>query len=78
MVKLFDNDNEAEIGKITESQLDFLQEQLLEECIDATTYDVSQASIESLATNGADDDLIDMLRKAIGTRGSMEVRFELD
>lgn len=78
MVRLFDNDNEAEIGPITEDQLNFLQEELVEETLDAYTFSLSPASIESLRKNGGDPDLVTMLRNAIGTRMSMEIRYELD
>jgi hypothetical protein len=78
MVRIYDNDNEAEIGSITEAQLDFLQEELVEESIDAYTFDVSGAAIDSLEMNGGDEALIEMLRRALGARTSMEVRFDLD
>ena len=78
MVRLYDNDNESEIGQISEAQLDFLQEQLIEEALDAYTFDLSQASIGSLEMNGAEADLIAMLRKAMGGRISIELRYELD
>lgn len=78
MIRLYDNDNDSEIGQISEAQLDFLQEQLVEDVIDAYTFDLSPASIGSLELNGAEADLIVLLRKAIGTRTSMEVRYELD
>jgi hypothetical protein len=73
MVRLFDNDNEAEIGPITEDQLNFLQETL-----DAYTFALSPGSIETLKNNGGDPDLVTMLRTAIGNRSSMEIRYELD
>jgi hypothetical protein len=78
VVKLFDNDTENEIGEITEAQLDFLQEELIEETIDAYTYNLSPAAIDSLEMSGGDDDLVAMLRKALGTRPSMELRYDLD
>ena len=78
MVRLFDNDNEAEIGPITEDQLNFLQEELVEETIDAYTFALSPSSIDSLRKNGGDPRLVEMLRTAIGTRASMEIRYELD
>ena len=77
MVRLFDNDSDTEIGEITEAQLDFLQEELLEESIDSYTYNLSPAALDSLAHNGADPDLLMMLRKAIGSRPSMEIRYDL-
>ena len=78
MVRIYDNDNDAEIGTITEAQLDFLQEELVEESLDAYTFDVSGSAIDSLESNGGDEALIDMLRRALGARTSMEVRFDLD
>jgi hypothetical protein len=78
MIRLYDNDNESEIGEITEGQLDFLQEQLVEDAIDAYTFDLTQGSIDSLEMNGGEPDLVALLRKSIGSRTSMEVRYELD
>lgn len=78
MVRIFDNDLEAELGAITDAQLDFLQEELVEETIDACTFSLSGAAIDSLALNGGDEALIGMLRKALGSRASMEIRFEFD
>jgi hypothetical protein len=78
MVRLFDSDTETPIGEITEAQLDFLQEELIEETIDVYTYNLSPAALDSLEMSGGDETLIVMLRKAMGTRSSMEVRYELD
>jgi hypothetical protein len=78
MVRIYDNDNESEIGTITEAQLDFLQEELVEESIDAYTFGVSAAAIDGLEMNGGDEALIAMLRRALGARSSMELRFDLD
>ena len=77
MITLFDNEDDSEIGRITESQLDLFQEELVEETIDATTYELSIASIDRLEMNGAEPELIELLRKAMGARSSMEVRFDL-
>jgi len=78
MIRVYDNDDDMEIGRITEAQLDFLQEQLIEETLDANTYAVSPATVDSLEMNGADSEVIEMLRKAIGARSSIEMRLELD
>ena len=78
MIRLFDNDNDQEIGQITEAQLDFLQEQLIEETLDSTTFSLAPATVDSLAMNGGDPEVVVLLRKAIGSRNSMELRFELD
>ena len=68
MIKLFDNDTEAEVGTISESQFDFLQEQLIEESLDASTYNLDTAAISSLEANGADRGLVTLLRGALGSR----------
>jgi len=78
MVRLFDSDSESEIGVITEAQLDFLQEELIEESIDSYTYNLSPAALDSLEKSGGDALLVAMLRKAMAGRSSMEVRYELD
>jgi hypothetical protein len=78
VIRLYDNDDDSEIGRITEAQLDFLQEQLIEETLDANTYAVSPATVDSLEMNGADSDVVEMLRKAIGTRTSIELRVDSD
>jgi hypothetical protein len=78
VIRLYDNDDDSEIGRITEAQLDFLQEQLIEETLDANTYAVSPATVDSLEMNGADSDVVEMLRKAIGARTSIELRVDSD
>jgi hypothetical protein len=78
MIRLFDNDNDAPIGEITEAQLDFLQEQLIEETLDSTTFALAPATVDSLAMNGGDPEVVAVLRKALGARNSMELRVELD
>jgi hypothetical protein len=78
MIRLFDNDNDAPIGEITEAQLDFLQEQLIEETLDSTTFALAPATVDGLAMNGGDPEVVAVLRKALGARNSMELRVELD
>jgi len=78
MIKLFDNDNDQVLGSITEEQLDFLQEQLIEETVEASSYNLSESIIDSLEMNGAEPEVVALLRKALGGRTSMEVRYEPD
>ena len=77
MIRLYDNDDDREIGQITEAQLDFLQEQLIEETLDSTTFALAPATLDSLEMNGGDAEMIGILRKAIGSRTSMELRIDL-
>lgn len=78
MIRLFDNDNDAEIGSISESQLDAMQEELIEETLDSNTYNIDEAALDSLERNGLDRQIVSLLRTAMGGRSSMELRFEFD
>jgi hypothetical protein len=78
MIKLFDGDTEAEVGAITDIQLEQLVETLVEETIDEYSWNINGSALASLEGNGADAGLVAMLRRALGTRSSMELRYEPD
>lgn len=78
MVRLYDADTEAEIGQISEAQLDVMIEQLVEESLDEYSYNITSEAIASLESGGADAALVSILRRALGTRASLEVRYEVD
>lgn len=78
MIRLFDNDSDEEIGSISESVFDVLQEHLIEETLDTNTYNVAAATLDSLELNGVDRDAVALIRKALGSRSSMELRYDYD
>jgi len=78
MIRLYDNDNDEEIGSITDGQLDALQEQLIEETLDSNTYNITSAALDSLELNGIERQVVALLRTALGGRSSMELRYEFD
>ena len=78
MIKLFDADSEALVGEITEEQLEWLRENLVEEGLDEYSWDINAASINALEQSGADAVLVALLRRALGSRASMELRHEPD
>ena len=78
MIRLFDNNSDQEIGTVSESQLDALQEQLIEETLDSNSYNINSAALDSLEFNGIDRQVVALLRAALGERSSMELRFEFD
>ncbi len=78
MIKLYDGDTDAEVGEITEAQLEVLAENLVEETLDEFSYNITPDAIASLESGGADPQLVAILRRALGTRTSMELRYELD
>lgn len=78
MIRLYDHNSDEEIGSMSESQLEALQEQLIEETLDSNTYNINTAVLDSLELNGADRQVIKLLRTALGERSSMELRYEFD
>lgn len=78
MIKLFDNDTDAELGAISEEQLEFLVEELVEESLDEYSYAINPTVVGALEAHGGDPALIAILRRALGARTSMEFRYEPD
>ena len=78
MIKLFDGENESEVGEITDIQLEQLVEGLVEETIDEYSWNLNESVISGLEGNGADPELVAVLRRALRNRSSMELRYEPD
>lgn len=77
-IRLYDNDTGKELGTLTESQLQFLVDQLEEETADDQDYYLNAATLEMLAGRTEDTALIARLKEAMGDRPGIEVRWERD
>jgi processive 1,2-diacylglycerol beta-glucosyltransferase len=75
MIKLIDAQSNAEIGEITQPQLDFLISQLEEESAIDTDYFINVDTLDYFAQQGADPTLIALLRNALGSRPDMDIRW---
>ena len=75
MVELHDAERGTRLGTITEQQLKFLADALEEESMRDNDYYISADTIEMLETDGADADLIGLLRRALGSREGVELRW---
>lgn len=75
MIQLYDEALGTHIGTISEEQLQFLIDQLEEESTRDTDYYISAPTIDMLEENGADADLVRLLRDALGGRGGFELRW---
>jgi processive 1,2-diacylglycerol beta-glucosyltransferase len=75
-VKIVDADSGAELGRITEDQLDFLIGQLEEESSDDRDYYIDAATVDVLASAGADAELVGLLKRAIVGREGVEIAWE--
>ncbi len=78
MIRLFDGETDAEIGEISEEQFGLMQENLVEETLDEYSYNIDPATLNSLESSGVEAHVVSLLRRALGGRASMEVRFEFD
>ena len=73
MLTLYNEETGAKLGEITEEQLQFLEEQLVEEGAEDPDYFINQDTIDMLAQRGADQALIAMLRQAVGNGEGIEI-----
>lgn len=78
MIRLFDNETDNEVGAISDAQLDVLVDELADESLDEYTYNIDSKVISYLEGNGADSELVALLRRALGSRTSMELRYDPD
>ncbi len=76
MPRLFNKQTNALLGSISESDVECLVDVLEEEDSKDADYYIDDATVEILEVNGASPELADLLRKAIGTSGGVEVRWE--
>ena len=75
MISLRDKDTGADVGSITEEELRFLVDHLEEEFDEDRDYYINQTTLDIMEQNGADPELIALLRGAIGERDGIEIEW---
>ena len=75
MVHLYDAERGTRLGTITDEQLQFLISELEEESRTDQDYYLSAGTVAMLEENGADAALVELLRRALGAREGLEVRW---
>ena len=75
MIRLHDAERNTLIGTITEDQLQFLVDELEEESAEDTDYYLSADTIDMLEEDGADSQLVSLLRSALAGREGFDVRW---
>ena len=75
MIQLFDKATSQSLGEITEEQFEFMVDALEEESEEDTDYYFTTDTIDLLEDEGADAGLIALLRKALGDKGEIEIRW---
>jgi hypothetical protein len=76
MIKVFNENNGLLIGEITEEQLRFLFGELEEESLEDKDYYLNEATVDLLEADGADADLITMLRQALDEHGEIDIMWK--
>jgi hypothetical protein len=75
-IRVTDSDSGAELGWITEPELQVLIDLFEEESADDRTYYVNPATVDLLEKEGADPALVVLLKRALAGREEMEIRWE--
>ncbi|MFO1464183.1 MAG: galactosyldiacylglycerol synthase [bacterium] len=75
MVKLYEKDREQLVAELTEDQFRFLMDHLEEESEEDTDYYLSRDTLDYLEEEGADPQMIQALRSAMGGREDIEIRW---
>jgi hypothetical protein len=75
VIRLIDNESGKAIGTISETQLQALIDQLEEESTDDQDYYIDEAALDWFEDEGVDSALTALLRKALGSREGMEIRW---
>jgi len=75
MIELRDKETGDALGTISERQLQFVIDQLEEESSEDRDYYINADTVDMFEEAGADRDLVAVLRKALGGREEMEIRW---
>ena len=73
MINLREKDTDKELGSISEVQFQFLVDQLEEESMDDNDYAISKTLLDYFESQGADPELVSLLRNALGERDEMDI-----
>jgi len=75
MIELHDKATGTFLGNISETDLQFLTDQLEEEIEEDVDYYINQPTLEMFEQQGASPHLLELLRKGLGNRESFEIEW---
>jgi processive 1,2-diacylglycerol beta-glucosyltransferase len=75
MIKVYNNATGERIGEITDTELQFLIDQLEEESLEDKDYYLNRATLEMLEKEGGDPAMMKVLWKALGDDDGVEIRW---
>jgi processive 1,2-diacylglycerol beta-glucosyltransferase len=75
MINLYDANTGALLGHVSEQQLQFLIDQLEEEYQEDQDYAFTSMTIDYLQGQGAGQELVSLLRRALGDKDEISIRW---
>jgi hypothetical protein len=75
MINVYDNETGALLGAISDEDLQFLIDELEEESLEDQDYYLNRDTLEMLEKAGGQPKLLDLLRRALGDRDGVEIRW---
>jgi len=75
VIRLIDEESGKPIGTISEAQLKILMDQLEEEASDDRDYYIDGSTLDWFEDESVDPALTALLRKALGSREGMDIRW---
>jgi hypothetical protein len=73
MIKLYNENTNTLLGEITEAQLRFLEDNLVEESSTDRDYYINQITLDMLESAGGDPALMTLLRQALSDQEDMDI-----
>lgn len=73
MIHLREKDSNKPLGEISETQLQFLIDQLEEEWLEDRDYAITPMLLRAFESQGADPGLVSLLSNALGERQEIEI-----
>ena len=75
MIKLYDQASGELLGEVTEQQFQVLENRLEEESVEDRDYYINRDTLALLDQAGADPYLLELLRRGMGDREDMDIRW---
>lgn len=76
MVQLFDKETGAPLGTVDDEQLQYLADRLEEESAEDDDYYINRTTVDLFERDGAPPELVALLRRALGERDEVEIRWQ--
>jgi hypothetical protein len=76
MIDIYNNETNELVGTITEADLKVLADHLEEESAEDQDYYLDEATLDVIGDGAATEHLMTVLRKALGSADSVEIRWQ--